>query len=134
MRIQISRNTVILKNMVKLLLALMFSFLTVLPPAGALCCSEESNATLPECCTNHVSSAPAVSDGCCQMDGNNSVVPTVSLSAIGNEQHSYVASVDQSKFSQKWLKAEKAPGRSTARTPEHLASNKIYLLKRSLLI
>jgi len=68
------------------------------------------------------------------MEGQDTVVPTPSFSKTGDERHSYLASVDQSKLIQKWLKAEKAPGLSIARSPERLASNKIYLLKRSLLI
>jgi hypothetical protein len=122
------------QNMVRLLLALIFSFLALLPPAGAVCCSEDVNATLPECCVSHVGSAPAVSEICCQMEGNDAVVPTLSQCTTGNEQHSYVASGSQSKLAPNWLKADNAPALGTSRIPEHLASNKIYLLKRSLLI
>jgi hypothetical protein len=118
--------------MIKLLLAVIFSLLTVLPQAEALCCSENVNAALPACCINHTSPAPTMSDACCRMEGSDALLPTFSLSTTGNEPHSYVTPAGQ--FLQTWLKADKTSALSTARTPERLASNKIYLLKRSLLI
>ena len=118
-----------METMTRVFLALMFSFLSLVAPSSALCSFEQASESA--CCCVADTDCAVMTGTCCGLTDELPIGPppvsgeTMAGSAVYVPQIVLAASaaVVRSIGWRKWQK-----------TPLHLASNKLYLEKRSLLI
>jgi hypothetical protein len=119
-----------MRNMLRLLLALLLTLFTLAAPAQALCAFDGAADEPAACCCVQDSDCAELSGNCC----GSPIQPPAAPSQLPH-QFSAVALV--AAILKPIPAAETAPIlglTGTQRKPLHLASNKIYLFKRSLLI
>ncbi len=119
--------------MVRFFLALLLAIATVGTPARALCSYAEP-AEMTCCCCSEPAECAQVVGSCCDMqDSSNPALPQPTSQAAVNPGVPLVSSAPT--FAYKVSSAAGVPSRCASLTkPLHLASNKIYLRHRALLI
>jgi hypothetical protein len=118
-------------NMLRLLLAILLTLFTVAGPARALCAFDGAADEPAACCCVHDTDCAELSGNCC----GTPVQPPAVPSQQQQQQFSAVALVNAILAAIPAAEATVTLALpNTQRKPLHLASNKIYLLKRSLLI
>jgi hypothetical protein len=121
--------------MVRFIFALLLTFMTVVAPAHAAFCGADGTQVMESCCCGgDVSDCAEIGDTCCDLSSNEQPAAPQPLSIDVPATAAAVTSITP-----RILKVSLAPSlaarfKEAHIKPVHLASNKLYLEKRSLLI
>ncbi len=124
--------------MTNLFLALMVFFLAAISPASALCGISTESKTEPSCCcavaVDTTDECLSLNDSCCSMSEQVPAAPASSDFRVTPSVPLAANARIRTNFSRANAPSESAKLAHDTSVPLHLASNKLYLAKRSLLI